>query len=130
MRKRQQSTKKEFMKLSVEEMSAQVRARDETLQKRNCLLVVLFLFFSVVIFGIGMWFYGGWVMETAGAFWQFAVLIWQFEWWEAGSILFQYRLSFFLMGIFVGFFLFIFIVFQIGEMLLELIWDTITGFFG
>lgn len=120
---------KPFMNLSVEEMSAQIQARDEKLKRRNCLILVLFFAtFAVAIF-VGAWFYGAWMLETVGAVGRLVGSLWRLEWLAAGQILFQYKLSFFVLGIFAGFILFLFITFQIGEMLIDLIWEGISSFF-
>jgi len=120
---------KPFMNLSVEEMSARIQARDQELNRRNCLVLTLLLIAFGLLLLVGAWFYGAWMVETIGALRQLSVLLWNLEWWAAGQILLHYKLSFFVLGIFVGFFLFLFITFQIGEMLFDLIWDWISSFF-
>jgi hypothetical protein len=128
---KQKTTKPEqpFMNLSIEEMSARISARDKELNRRNLLILGLFFAAGLVGFGIGAWYYGEWVLETAGALWQLGVSLWHLEWWRAAEILFQYKLSFFLFGLIGGFVLFLFITFQIGELLVELLWDGISALF-
>jgi hypothetical protein len=70
------------------------------------------------------------MLETVGAAWQVVISAWNLEWWQAGTILFEYKLSFFIMGILAGFVLFLFIVLEIGEILFELVWDWVTSWFG
>ncbi len=128
---KQKTTESEqpFMNLSIEEMSARISARDKELHRRNLLILGTFFAGLLIAFGIGAWYYGEWMLETAGALWQLGASLWHLEWWRAGQILFQYKLSFFLFGLIGGFFLFLFITFQIGELLVELLWDGITALF-
>lgn len=130
MDKQMKETERAFMNLSVEEMAAKVRARDAQLGRRNCLILVLFSLGTLILLAVGFWIYGSWIMETVGAFGRVVSAIANLNWMHAGAILLEYRLSFFLMGILVGFFLFLFIVFQIGEILIDLIWDWVGSLFG
>ncbi len=118
-----------FMNLSIEEMSARISNRDQELNRRNCLILLVVLGFGVVAFGISAWYYGEWMVETVGALWQLGTLLWRAEWLLAAETLFHYKLSFFLFGIILGFGLFLFITFQIGEMIVDLLWDGITSLF-
>lgn len=120
---------KPFMNLSIDEMSTRIAARDQELTRRNRLILLPFLLVSLALLILGIWLYGAWLAETLGAIWLLGLSIWRLEWWAAGQILFHYKLSFFLFGIVAGFFLFLFITFQIGEMLIDLLWDGISALF-
>jgi len=117
------------MNLSVDEMSAHISARDKELNRRNCLVLLLFLGLGLVLFGISAWYYGAWMVQTVGALWQLGAFLWQAEWWSAAEILFHYKLSFFIFGIIFGLGLFLFITFQIGEIIVDLLWEGITSLF-
>ncbi|MCB0063998.1 MAG: hypothetical protein KDE19_17870 [Caldilineaceae bacterium] len=129
-RQKQQLPERPFMKLSVEEMAAQVQLRDEQLGRRNCLVLVLFFAFFFISISVLSWFYGQWFLTTLSAAWQVLHSIWNLQWWQAAAIVFEYKLSFFLLGIFAGFLLFLFVAFQIGEMLIDFIWDWLGSLFG
>lgn len=129
-RQKQHPPERPFMKLSVEEMAAKVQQKDAQLGRRNCLILVLFFALFVMSLLVLSWFYGEWFFHTLGAAWQVVQSIWNLQWWQAGAILFEYKLSFFLLGIFAGFLLFLFVAFQIGEMLVDLLWDWLGSLFG
>jgi hypothetical protein len=118
-----------FMNLSVDEMAAQINTNTQALDRRNCLILALFFGCALLASVVGFWFYGEWLMETVSAFWQVGVYLWQWEWWLAAQLLFHYKISFFLLGIIVGFALFLFVIFQIGELLVDLLWDAISSLF-
>ena len=118
-----------FMNLSVEEMAAQINTNTRALERRNYLILAIFFGCALIAMMIGLWFYGEWLIETVGAFWQVGVYLWQWEWWLAAQLFFHYKISFFLLGVIVGFGLFLFVVFQIGEMLLDFLWDTVSAIF-
>lgn len=129
MGKEMKQPERPFMNLSVEEMAAKVQQRDAELGRRNCLVLALFAIGLLGAVGVGFWFYGAWIVHTMSAFGQVVLAMWQFEWWRAGALLFEYKLSFFVMGILVGFFVFLFVVLQIGEMLLDLLLDWVGSIF-
>ena len=131
MRKQQKkdTTERPFMNLSVAEMSAAVQEREARLNQRNCLLLLLFFGFCALGLLVGIWFYGGWMVETLAAAWAVLRSLWALQWWQAATLILEYRLSFFLLGIGVGFLIFLFIMLQIGELLIELLWDGITSLF-
>lgn len=118
-----------FMNLSIDEMSARISARDKDLNRRNCLILLIFFGVGLVGFGISAWYYGEWMVETVGALWLLGGFLWRSEWLQAAEILFHYKLSFFIFGILFGFGLFLFVAFQIGEMIVDLLWDGITSLF-
>lgn len=118
-----------FMNLSVEEMAAKVQQRNVELGRRNCLVLSLFALGLLVATAVCFWFYGTWILHTLSAFGQVLHALWSLEWWRAGALLFEYKLSFFIMGILVGFAVFLFVVLQIGEMLLDLLWDWVGSLF-
>ncbi len=118
-----------FMNLSIDEMSAQISARDKELNRRNCLILLIVLGFGLIGFAISAWHYGAWMVETAGALWLLGGFLWRSQWLQAAEILFHYKLSFFIFGILFGFGLFLFVAFQIGEMIVDLLWDGITSLF-
>jgi len=120
---------KAFMNISVEEMSAKIQARDQELNRKNCFILILFFVAFVLVILVGAWYYGAWMLETVGAVGQLVGSLWRLEWLAAGQIFLQYKLSFFLLGIFAGFILFLFIVFQIGEILIDLTLEGLSSLF-
>lgn len=116
-----------FMNLTLEEMSARVAARDRQLSRRNGIIVLAFLGLSLLSTLLAFYFYGDWIAETLGAVWQVGAAVGRWEWWQALTIAFQYKLSFFILGIVIGFFVFLFITFQIGEWIVETAWDWLNS---
>lgn len=120
---------KPFMNLTIEEMSARIRTRDQELNRRNCLLLLIMFAVLGFTFLIGAWTYSEWLVETLRAVGQLAGSLWRLEWLAAAEILFHYKLSFFVLGVVVGFAIFLLITFQIIEMIFDLIWDYVSSFF-
>lgn len=118
-----------FTNATLEEMAARIRQREQQTNRRNYIILLFFFLLLGSGVAVGAYFYGDWVVETVRAAWHVAVAIWQLEWWQALSLLFEYKLSFLILGVVVGFGLFLFITLQIGEMLVDLIWDMITSLF-
>lgn len=118
-----------FSNASLEEMATRVQKRDQITRRRNYVLLLLFFLLLAVVVGTGLFFYGEWLSETVGALWQMGSALWRLEWWQAGAILFEYKLSFFLFGIIAGVVIALIIVFQVIETLIELVVDGISALF-
>lgn len=123
----QQQSDPAFMNLSLDEMSARIAARDQQLTRRNGAFVLAFLGLLVIGSLLAFYFYGDWIAETLGAAWQVGTAMGRWEWWQAMTIAFQYKLSFFILGIVIGFFVFLFVTFQIGEWIVETAWDWLNS---
>ena len=118
-----------FTNATLEEMAARVQERGRQTDQRNyAILLILFLLIGVAV-AIGSYLYGGWVTAAVQAAWQVTAALWHLQWWEAVSIFFAYKISFLILGIVIGFVLFLLITFQVFETLVGLVWDTITSFF-
>lgn len=118
-----------FSNASLEEMAALVQKRDQITSRRNYVLLLIFFLLLALVGVVALFFYGNWLTETVGALWQMGSAIWQLEWWQAGAILLEYKLSFFVFGIIIGVIVALFIVFQVIETLFELITDGISSLF-
>lgn len=118
-----------FSNASLEEMAARVQKRDQLTGRRNYVLLLFFFLLLAAIVATGLFFYGGWLTETVGALWQMGSALWRLEWWQAGAILLEYKLSFFLLGILTGVIVALIVVFQVIETLFELIVDGISSLF-
>lgn len=131
MLNRQKKTQpaKPFMNLTIEEMSARISARDKELDRRNCLLLLILFAVLGIAFLIGAWTYSDWLVETLGAVHLLAGSLWRRELLTAAEILFHYKLSFFVLGVLVGFVIFLVITFQIVETVFDMIWDYVSSFF-
>lgn len=126
-RRKAQERDPAFMNLSLDEMSARIAARDQQLTRRNGVLVLVFLGLLLISALFAFYFYGAWMAETLGAAWQVGAAVRRWEWWQALTIAFQYKLSFFILGIVIGFFVFLFVTFQIGEWIVETAWDWLNA---
>jgi len=118
-----------FANASLEEMATRVQQQERLTNRRNYVILLIFFLLLGIATAAGAYFYGHWVMETAGAAWQVVLAVWRLEWWHALSLLFEYKLSFLILGIVIGFGIFLFVALQIGDMLVDLIWDLITSLF-
>jgi hypothetical protein len=118
-----------FSNASLEEMAARVQKRDQITGRRNYVLLLIFFLLMTAMVVIGLFFYGEWLTETSGALWQMGAAIWQLEWWQAGAILLENKLSFFLFGLLAGMIIALIIVFQVIETLFELVVDGISALF-
>lgn len=118
-----------FANATLEEMAARVQRQERLTDRRNYVILLIFFLLLGSVTAISAYFYGHWVMETVGAAWQVALAVWHLEWWQALSLLFAYKLSFLILGIIIGFGIFLFVTLQIGELLVDLIWDLITSLF-
>lgn len=118
-----------FSNASLEEMAELVRRRDQLTSRRNSALLIIFFALLALAVVIGLFFYGKWLTETIGALWQMVAALWKLEWWQAGAILLEYKLSFFIFGIIVGVIVALFIVFQVVETLIDWIGDTLSSLF-
>jgi hypothetical protein len=116
-----------FLNLSLDEMSAYVADRDRQLARRNGFIILTLLVLLLIGSLVSAYFYGNWMLETIGAAGQVVHALWRWDWWQALTIAFQYKLSFFVLGIFVGFGVFLFITFQVGEWLIETAWDYLSA---
>ncbi|MFZ4656813.1 MAG: hypothetical protein ACOYNY_07375 [Caldilineaceae bacterium] len=67
--------------------------------------------------------------ETVGALWQMGSALWRLEWWQAGAILLEYKLSFFLFGLLAGVVVALVVVFQVIETLLDLMVKGVSALF-
>ena len=126
-RRGQKQSDPAFMNLSLDEMSARIAARDQQLTRRNGVIALTFFALLAICSLIAAYFYGEWLLETLGAAWQVGAAVGRWEWWQALTIAFQYKLSFFILGIVFGFFVFLFVTFQIGEWLVETAWDWLNS---
>lgn len=118
-----------FSNASLEEMADLVQKRDQLTGRRNLVLLLIFFILLTLAVVVGLFFYGHWLTETVSALWQMGSAIWNLEWWQAGAILLEYKLSFFLFGIIVGVIVALFIVFQVIETLFDLVVDGISSLF-
>lgn len=118
-----------FSNASLEEMADRVQKRDQITSRRNLVLLLSFFALLALAIVVGLFFYGQWLTETIGALWQMGSAIWNLEWWQAGAILLEYKLSFFLLGMLVGVIVALFIVFQVVETLFDLVVDGISSLF-
>ena len=118
-----------FTNASLEEMAERVQQRGRQTDRRNYVIILIFLLLLGIGIAIGAYFYGDWVMATIGAAWQVTLALWNLQWWQAVTIFFAYKLSFLILGVVIGFVLFLFITFQVVETLADLVWDTITSLF-
>jgi hypothetical protein len=118
-----------FTNAPLEEMAARVQQRGRQTARRNYVIILIFLLLLGIGIALGAYFYGDWVMATVGAAWQVTAALWNLQWWEAISILFAYKLSFLILGVVIGFVLFLFITFQVVETLVDLIGDMIASLF-
>lgn len=118
-----------FSNASLEEMATRVQLRDRITSRRNFVLLLIFFICLTLALVVGLFFYGQWLTETVSALWQMGSAIWNLEWWQAGAILFEYKLSFFLFGTIVGVIVALFIVFQVIETLFDLVVDGISSLF-
>lgn len=118
-----------FSNASLEEMAALVRQRDQLTSRRNYALLVIFFTLLTLTVIIGLFFYGHWLTATIGALSQMLVAFWHLQWWQAGAILLQYKLSFFILGLIIGVIIALFLVFQVVETLIDWVWDNLSSFF-
>jgi len=118
-----------FTNASLEEMAERVQQRGRQTDRRNYVIILIFLLLLGIGIALGTYFYGDWVMATVGAAWQVTLALWNLQWWEAITIFFAYKLSFLILGVVIGFVLFLFITFQVVETLVDLVWDTIASLF-
>jgi len=118
-----------FSNASLEEMADLVQKRDRITSRRNLVLLLTFFTLLTLAVVVGLFFYGQWLTATVSALWQMGAALWNLEWWQAGAILLEYKLSFFLFGLIVGVIVALFIVFQIVETLFDLVVDGISSLF-
>lgn len=118
-----------FSNASLEEMAELVRKRDQLTSRRNYVLLIIFFILLALAVITGLFFYSHWLTETSGAFWQMVTAFWHLEWWQAGAILLQYKLSFFILGLIIGIIVALFIVFQVVETLIDWIGDSLSSIF-
>jgi len=117
----------EFINLSLEEMSAHVTAGQRRDRGGSCVVLLLFFLLIAAIIGVGIYYYGPWFTETWNASRQVASSVWNLKFWEAFQLVFAYRVSFLIIGIFVGIVIALFTVFQLGEMILDLAWNIVSA---
>ncbi len=118
-----------FANASLEEMAQRVKQYEAQTDRRNYVIILSFFLLLSISIAIGLYFYGHWVLETVQAAGGVVWSMWHLEWWQALAIFFEYKLSFLLLGIVVGFVLFLFITLRIGELIVDTIWDTIHSVF-
>jgi hypothetical protein len=118
-----------FTNATLEEMAARIKQREQQTNRKNYIILLIFFLLLGSGVAVGAYFYGHWVMETVRAAGHLFAAIWHLEWWQAISLLLEYKLSFLILGIVIGFGLFLFITLQIGEMLVDLIGDLISSLF-
>ncbi len=118
-----------FANATLEEMAERVKQYEQQTNRRNYVILLAFFLLLGVGTALGLYFYGHWVMDTVRAAGSVAWSIWHLEWWQALTILFAYKLSFLILGVVLGFGLFLFITLQIGEILVDMIWDAVTSVF-
>ena len=118
-----------FANASLEEMAQRVKQYEAQTERRNYAIILSFLLLLSLSSAIGLYFYGHWVSETVQAAWGVVWSIWHLEWWQALAIFFEYKLSFLLLGIVVGFVFFLFITLRIGEFIVDAIGDAIHSVF-
>jgi len=117
----------EFVNLPIEEMSAHVMAGQRRDKGFSCIVLLLFFLTVAAVIGAGIYYYAPWMLETWTASREVAPSIWNLKFWDALQIVLAYRVSFLIMGIFVGIVIGLFAVFQLGEMLVDLAWDIVTS---
>jgi len=115
------------MNLTLDEMSAHIAARDRALDRRNGFLILGILVFCLVAALIGGFSYGHWFAETFRALWAMGAAFGRLDWWHALIILFEYKLSFLILGILIGFVTFLFVTFQIVDWLFDTAWDWVSS---
>ena len=118
-----------FSNATLEEMAALVQQQGDKTDRRNRILLLIFLVVLVLFLAIGINVYDHWLAETFHALGQMASAFWHGQWWAAGAILFQYKLSFFFLGIIVGFIIALVVVLQVVETIIDWIQDTLASFF-
>jgi hypothetical protein len=118
-----------FSNATLEEMAARVRAREQLTDRRNHILLLVFFLLLGVTIAIGVNVYDQWLAETFHALGTMASALWQWQWWQAGAILLEYKLSFFFLGLIVGIIVALFIVLQVAETIIDLISDTLSSLF-
>jgi hypothetical protein len=118
-----------FSNATLEEMAARVQNRDRITSRRNYVLLLIFFLLLTALVVVGLFFYGHWLTETVGALWQMGSALWRLEWWQAGAILLEYKLSFCLFGILAGVVVALVVVFQVIETLLDLMVKGISALF-
>jgi hypothetical protein len=118
-----------FSNATLEEMAALVQQRGQKTDRRNRIILLLFFVLLVLALGISINVYDHWLVETFHALGQMVSAIWHWQWWEAGAILLQYKLSFFFLGLIFGFIIALFIVLQIVETLIDWVQDTLSSLF-
>ncbi len=118
-----------FANATLEEMAARVKQYEQQTDRRNYIILLGFFVLLSISLAFGAYFYGHWVMETVRAAGGMVWSVWHLEWWQALAIFFEYKLSFLILGVVLGFGLFLFITLQIGEILVDMIWDALNGLF-
>lgn len=118
-----------FSNATLEEMATLVRQQETKTDRRNRILLLIFLVLLVIFLAIGINVYDHWLVETFRALGQMASAFWHGQWWTAGAILLQYKLSFFFLGIIVGFIIALIVVLQVVETIIDWVQDTLASFF-
>ena len=118
-----------FSNATLEEMAALVQQQGAKTDRRNRILLLVFLILLVLFLAIGINVYDHWLVETFHALGQMASAFWHGQWWTAGAILLQYKLSFFFLGLIVGFIIALVVVLQVVETIIDWIQDTLASFF-
>lgn len=118
-----------FSNATLEEMAALVQQQGTKTDRRNRILLLVFLVVLILFLAVGINVYDHWLVETVHAFGQMASAFWHGQWWTAGAILFQYKLSFFFLGIIVGFIIALVVVLQVVETIIDWVQDTLASFF-
>ncbi|MCE7981312.1 MAG: hypothetical protein DYG89_08990 [Caldilinea sp. CFX5] len=118
-----------FSNASLEEMAELVKKRDQITDRRNKGLLLIFFLLLALTVVISLFFYAHWLTETIGALWQMVAAFWHLKWWQAGAILLEYKLSFFILGMIIGVIVALFIVFQVIETLIDWVWDGLSSLF-
>jgi|GEM_PF-1431633 len=120
----------EFTNLSVQEMSQHVMAGQKQDKRYGCLILLLFFLAIGAVMGAGVYYYGPWMAETWGAAREVATSLWNLNFWEALTIIFTNRVSFLIMGLFIGIVVTLFVVLQLADILLDMVWDIVSSPFG
>lgn len=118
-----------FSNATLEEMASLVQQQGAKTDRRNRILLLIFLVLLGLFLAIGINVYDHWLVQTIHAFGQMAAAFWHGQWWEAAAILLQYKLSFFFLGMIVGFIIALFIVLQVVETIVDWVQDTLASFF-
>lgn len=118
-----------FSNATLEEMAAHVQQRGQQTDRRNKVLLLLFFLLLGFVIAIGVNVYDQWLSETFHALATMASAFWHWQWWQAGAILLEYKLSFFFLGIIVGAIIALIIALQVVETLIDLIGDTVSSLF-